>query len=88
LYLELLPRLGSAELELPDNDLLVDQLAALERRPRSGGRDVVDHPPGGRDDLANAVAGACAEAFSTIAVGPIPAEGEYAESRLRDWVIM
>jgi len=25
---------------------------------RSGGRDSIDHPPNGRDDLANAVAGA------------------------------
>ena len=35
----------------------VHQLAALERRTRAGGRDIIDHPPGGHDDLANAVAG-------------------------------
>jgi hypothetical protein len=57
LYRELLPRLCSAEIELLDDERLIDQLAALERRTRSGGRDVIDHPPGGRDDLANAVAG-------------------------------
>lgn len=57
LYGELLPRLCSGEIELPDNDSLVNQLAGLERRTRSGGRDVIDHPPGGHDDLANAVAG-------------------------------
>lgn len=57
LYLELLPRLCSGEIELPDDDSLVSQLAGLERRTRSGGRDVVDHPPGTHDDLANVVAG-------------------------------
>lgn len=57
LYAELLPRLCSGEIELLDNELLVSQLASLERRTRSGGRDIIDHPPGGHDDLANAVAG-------------------------------
>jgi hypothetical protein len=57
LYGELLPRLCSGEIELPDDEALVNQLASLERRTRSGGRDVIDHPPGGHDDLANAVAG-------------------------------
>ncbi len=57
LYLELLPRLCSGEIELLDNEVLVDQLAKLERRTRSGGKDIIDHPPGGHDDIANAVAG-------------------------------
>lgn len=58
LYAELLPRLCSAEIELLDNPALVGQLAGLERRTRAGGRDIIDHPAGGHDDLANAVAGA------------------------------
>lgn len=57
LYAELLPRLCSAEIELLDNEPLVNQLASLERRTRSGGRDIIDHPPNGHDDLANVVAG-------------------------------
>lgn len=57
LYVELLPRLTSQQVELPDDDALVDQLASLERRTRSGGKDIIDHPPGGHDDLANALAG-------------------------------
>jgi hypothetical protein len=57
LYLELLPRLCSGGIELLDDDHLVNQLTNLERRTRSGGRDIVDHPPGGHDDLANVVAG-------------------------------
>jgi len=58
LYAELLPRLCSGEIALPDNETLVAQLAGLERRTRAGGRDIIDHPPGSHDDLANAVAGA------------------------------
>ncbi|MHC1763746.1 MAG: hypothetical protein AB9869_05480 [Verrucomicrobiia bacterium] len=57
LYRELLPRLCSAEIELLDSEDLIDQIASLERRTRSGGKDIIDHPPGGRDDLANTVAG-------------------------------
>lgn len=34
------------------------QLVGLERRTARGGRDSIDHPPGGHDDVANAVAGA------------------------------
>jgi len=51
------PRLCSGEIELLDDERLVSQIASLERRTRSGGRDIIDHPPGGHDDLANAVAG-------------------------------
>jgi hypothetical protein len=45
--------------ELPDNKWLHAQLKGLERKTRSGGRDLVDHYPGGQDDLANSVAGVC-----------------------------
>ena len=65
LYAELLPRLCSGEIELPDNDDLVSQLSRLERRTRAGGRDIIDHPHGGKDDLANAVAG-----VATVAATP------------------
>lgn len=60
LYREFLPRLCSAEIELLDDECLIDQIASLERRTRSGGNDLIDHPPGGRDDLANVVAGVSA----------------------------
>jgi hypothetical protein len=59
LYGELLPLLNSGGVVLPRNERLVAQLVGLERRTARGtGRDIVDHPPGGHDDLANAVAGA------------------------------
>jgi hypothetical protein len=57
LYLELLPRLCAGAVELLDNDLLINQLAGLERRTRAGGRDIIDHGPNGHDDIANVVAG-------------------------------
>lgn len=57
LYLELLPRISASEIELLDEPVSVSQLAHLERRTRSGGKDIVDHPRGGRDDLANVIAG-------------------------------
>ncbi len=72
LYLELLPQLCSGQVELLDNETLITQLASLERRTRSGGRDVIDHPPGGHDDLANALAGvARIVSISKICVGAL-----------------
>jgi hypothetical protein len=57
LYQELLPVLCSGDIELLDHSQLVKQLANLERRTRSGGKDTIDHPKGAHDDLSNAVAG-------------------------------
>ena len=58
LYAALLPALNSGRVQLLDAPRLVRQLTALERRTAWGGRDSIDHGPGGHDDLANAVAGA------------------------------
>jgi hypothetical protein len=57
LYLDLLPALNSGRVELPPDDKLTNQLLRLERRTARGGRDSIDHPPGGHDDRANVVAG-------------------------------
>jgi hypothetical protein len=57
LYLECLPIFNSGRAELLDHARLIGQLCALERRSVRGGRDTVDHGPGGMDDVANAVAG-------------------------------
>jgi terminase large subunit-like protein len=62
LYLQLLPAITAREIELPDHQRLHRQLVALERRTSRVGRDLVDHPPRGHDDLANAVAGLVAVA--------------------------
>ena len=64
LYLELLPAINSAKVELLDNARLLSQLRSLERRTSRIGRDTVDHGPDGHDDLANAVAGALVGAMA------------------------
>jgi hypothetical protein len=58
LYQSCLPMLNSAKVELLDSKVLRQQLVGLERRTSRGGRDSIDHRPGGRDDVANSAAGA------------------------------
>jgi hypothetical protein len=57
LYRDFLPLLNSKRADLLDHDVLVSQLVGLERRTARGGRDSIDHAPGGHDDVVNAVAG-------------------------------
>jgi hypothetical protein len=77
LYLDFLPLLNSGAIDLLDNDRLITQFVALERRTSRAGRDTIDHGPGGHDDLANAVAGAIVNVRSTDRSdrGPIVHEG-------------
>lgn len=63
LYLELMARLNSGAVILPPDARMQRQMASLERRTHRSGRDSIDHPPGGHDDRANAVAGAVANAM-------------------------
>lgn len=58
LYLEFLAALNSGRVELPPCEIVQRQLVGLERRTSRSGRDSIDHPPGGHDDRANAIAGA------------------------------
>ena len=62
IYRDLLPLLNSQQCELLDIDRLSLQLQGLERRTARGGRDSIDHAPGGHDDLVNAAAGALVHA--------------------------
>jgi hypothetical protein len=75
LYTDLLPKLNSRSIRLLDHPRLINQLAALERRTSRGGKDTIDHPPGGHDDVGNVVAGvaACVSnlARSTWSQGPL-----------------
>ena len=57
LYRDLLPTINSGRVALLDHPRLINQLIGLERRAARGGRDSIDHAPGGHDDLANVVAG-------------------------------
>ncbi|MBA7493270.1 hypothetical protein ES702_03827 [subsurface metagenome] len=58
LYLGLLPLLSNFAVEILDDKVLKGQLRSLERYPKSGGRDRIDHPGGCHDDVSNVVAGA------------------------------
>jgi hypothetical protein len=57
LYQSLLPLINSRRIDLLDHPKLINQLIGLERRTARGGRDSIDHVPGGHDDICNAVAG-------------------------------
>jgi hypothetical protein len=59
IYLAFLPLLNSGRVDLLDNQRMVNQFVGLERRTARSGKDSIDHPPGGHDDIANAVAGVC-----------------------------
>jgi hypothetical protein len=68
LYLSpLTPLLNSRRITLPRSERLVNQICALERSVVRSGRDTVDHPRGGHDDVANAVAIAAELAHSYTA---------------------
>lgn len=74
LYIELLPNLNSGKADLLDHPTLVNQIVGLERRVSRGGKESIDHAPGGHDDIANSVAGAiwlCSEVHKapTVIVG-------------------
>ena len=58
LYLRLVPLLNSNRVALLDQPRLRSQLVALERKTGPAGRDSVNHPHNGHDDVVNAAAGA------------------------------
>lgn len=58
LYREMATMFAAQEVEIPPQKRLITELCNLERRVGRSGRDIIDHPPRGHDDLANAVAGA------------------------------
>jgi hypothetical protein len=53
----LLPFLNSGRIDLLDHPRANAQIIGLEVRTARAGRDKIDHPPGGHDDLANCIAG-------------------------------
>lgn len=71
LYRELLPFINSGSIELLDHPKLCGQLCALERRTARGGRDTIDHPPNGHDDLVNAAAIALVTSARRVALPPL-----------------
>jgi hypothetical protein len=86
IYQEALPLLNSGKVELLDDRRLVSQIASLERRTARGGRDSIDHPAGGRDDLANAALGALVLAGSgPPSLGDLITDEVIAMFARRDW---
>ena len=61
-YLEIEPLFAQGRISLLDEPRLIREFKLLERHPRAGGKTVVDHPRGGHDDHANALALAAARA--------------------------
>ena len=57
IYIEALAAINSQRVELLDHPRLLAQLQGLQRRASAGGRDAVDHPSRGHDDVSNAAAG-------------------------------
>ncbi len=57
LYLAMLPKINSRQIDLLDHARCITQLVNLERRTARSGKDSIDHAPGSHDDVANSVAG-------------------------------
>jgi hypothetical protein len=86
LYAALLPALNSGRVELLDHTRLAAQLLGPDRRTSRGGRDSIDHAPGGRDDVVNAAAGAVVLASGAVPTGePTFANLANAPPKRIDW---
>src|SRR5215472_4866446 len=66
LYLAAIPVFTSKRLELLDIEKLKTEFRRLERRRGRAGKDSIDHPPRGTDDIANSVAGAIWRASENV----------------------
>jgi hypothetical protein len=58
IYQAFAPLVNGGRCELLDHAVLARQLQGLERKTSRAGKDSIDHGPRGRDDIANAAAGA------------------------------
>ena len=58
IYLETGPLFATGAVRIPDDRRLLGELRSLERRTVPSGKDMVSHPPRGRDDYSNAACGA------------------------------
>jgi hypothetical protein len=74
LYLESVPHFARRKITIPNHSPLIRELRLLERRVSRSGRDSVDHPQSGSDDLANALVGCL---FRATLNRPVPAHMLY-----------
>jgi hypothetical protein len=66
LYSEhLLPMLNSGRVGLLDHTRAIQQIVSLECHTARAGKDKIDHPPGGHDDLSNCIAGVVARVIGS-----------------------
>lgn len=87
LFLEFLPLVNARQVTLLRNERLERQLCLLERSSTRGGRDVVDHPRGAHDDLAQAAALALVMAMQRGALVPAYRLQTYSDpyDSMREW---
>jgi hypothetical protein len=83
IYGEMLPLINSGKVRLLDNRRAINQLCALERKTSRSGKDSIDHPPRGHDDLANAISGAAVHCATYMrgTDGSMPLHEVFAEGR-------
>jgi hypothetical protein len=65
-YTELEPLFAQGRVRILDHAELARELRMLERRPRQGGKTVIDHPRGSHDDYSNSLAIAAAFAKKPV----------------------
>jgi len=70
-YVQFLGLVNSGAVELPEHPRLLQQLSRLQRRPGAAGRESVDHPASGHDDLSNVVAAACVLLHQAASASPV-----------------
>lgn len=68
-FINLLTLINAGQVRLLDDPVLRRELSRLERRPGAAGREIVEHPRNGHDDVAAASAFALVAAYETHAVG-------------------
>jgi hypothetical protein len=76
LYRALVPAVNAGQVEILDLPRLRAQLVGLERRTAWGGKDSIDHAPGGHDDCANVAAGCLTLAAVGSAAEEVPVDPE------------
>jgi hypothetical protein len=84
-YLALEPLFAQGKIEILDHPELSRELRLLERRPRSGGKVIIDHPRGSHDDFANSLAICCGAAARQSFIIPA-AVGERLINPAKDFI--
>ena len=79
------PLFAQGKIEILDHPELSRELRLLERRPRPGGKVIIDHPRGSHDDFANSLAICCGAAARQSFIIPV-AVGQRLINRAKDFL--